>query len=230
MSHPDPIQQWRRGRRWRRALTGVGLLMAGAGALWLWQQTRPEPVYQILYLPTPPALRDEQPPPARAVREAPPPPQAVTDSADSGLLPWSLDDQRDGVMDAVDALRAAGTRCAGRWHPPAGRLRPSQALARGAQAQAAWIADTGDHAHETPGNPAGRDPTTRAARAGYAGQVVGENLAWGQDTPDAAVQWWSQSPTHCRLLMDPDMADIGVGVVAGPGTRRGWVWVMVAGH
>jgi uncharacterized protein YkwD len=30
--------------------------------------------------------------------------------------------------------------------------------------------------------------------------------------------------------MDPDMADIGVGVVADPETRRGWVWVMVAGH
>lgn len=225
----DPIQQWRRARRWRRIFSGAGMLTAGAGVLWLWQQTRPEPVYQIRYLPTPPALRDA---PARPnpVPPAPRPRQAEADSADSGTLPWSLNEQRAEIRDAVDALRAKGVRCGGQWHPPVDRLRSSQGLAQAALAQAAWVADAGEYAHETPDNPAGRDPRERAARAGYGGQVVGENLAWGQATPDAAVRWWSRSPTHCRLLMDPDMQDIGVGAVADPETRHGWVWVMLVGH
>lgn len=59
----------------------------------------------------------------------------------------------------------------------------------------------------------------RARAAGYTYQQVAENLFWGtatrRDAPTLAadaVQAWLESPDHRDVLLDPALADVGVGV------------------
>ena len=225
----DPIQQWRRHQHRRRAL-GLLALLAGAGAVYgVWDQTRPEPVYRLLYLPrldngraTEPAQPRPAAPPAEVMDSG-----HLGDSGDSGSQEWTLAEQRIGVVEAVEDVRAAGTRCGGVWHAPSGPLRINRALERAAQAQAVWMVEADDFAHHSPDNPAGATPMERAERAGFSGYTVGENLAWGQSHPAAAVQWWEHSTTHCQILMAADLNAAGVGVVVDP--AGGWVWVLLLG-
>ncbi|MCL1468286.1 CAP domain-containing protein [Argonema galeatum A003/A1] len=51
----------------------------------------------------------------------------------------------------------------------------------------------------------------RALAAGYRSPFVGENIAWGFPTPEAAVNWWMNSPGHRANILNPDYRDIGVG-------------------
>lgn len=226
----DAIAQWRRHQRRRRMLALLVLIASAAAAYEVWNRSRSEPVYRLLYLPR---LGDAEPddaekpahaPARRSVR--PQAPEDWGDSGDSGVA-WTLDEQRLGVVEAAQAARAAGARCGGVWHEPAGPLWIDRALQQAAQAQAEWMVEADDFAHQTPDNPAGATPMARAARAGFSGATVGENLAWGQRSPDDAVDWWEDSPAHCRVLMAAELASAGVGVVADP--SGGWVWVLLLG-
>jgi uncharacterized protein YkwD len=95
---------------------------------------------------------------------------------------------------------------------------------------AIWMVDEEDYAHFTPDNPRGKTPQQRVENNEYFGVFVGENLAWGQETPREVVRWWLDSPTHCRTLMDADANEVGIGVQVDPETERGYVWVMVFGR
>ncbi|MHB1415728.1 MAG: CAP domain-containing protein [Chloroflexota bacterium] len=67
----------------------------------------------------------------------------------------------------------------------------------------------------------------RALAAGYApygwGQTyVGENIAAGLHTPEAAMQGWLNSPAHKANLLRPEYRELGVGV--SKGGRYGTYW------
>jgi len=64
----------------------------------------------------------------------------------------------------------------------------------------------------------GEDIGERLDAIGYKWQYVGENLAQGQDTFDEAFNDWIESPSHCRMLMNPDMKEMGLA-------RVGEYWV-----
>ena len=51
----------------------------------------------------------------------------------------------------------------------------------------------------------------RIQESGYPGQALGETLAAGQTSPQAAVDSWLPSNGHCRLIMDARATVIGVG-------------------
>jgi len=71
--------------------------------------------------------------------------------------------------------------------------------------------------------PDGSTPADRAARAGYAGDVI-ETLYQLQSTDDEAtaprepVTAWMQSPQHCGALLSPQIEDLGAGVSADGST------------
>jgi uncharacterized protein YkwD len=70
--------------------------------------------------------------------------------------------------------------------------------------------------------PSGRAPAARIAACGY-GSQFGENIATGQDTPQAAMDAWIASPGHRANLEYPNFSVIGVGAAVGGPAGNAWV-------
>lgn len=57
----------------------------------------------------------------------------------------------------------------------------------------------------------GEDPGERIAATGYTASAWGENIAWGQATPEQVVAGWMNSPGHCANIMRPAFTEVGIG-------------------
>jgi len=66
-------------------------------------------------------------------------------------------------------------------------------------------------------NPDGADPGQRITAAGYKWSTYGENIAQGQQTPEAVMESWMNSPGHRANILNCSFKDIGVGVHNGSG-------------
>lgn len=66
-------------------------------------------------------------------------------------------------------------------------------------------------------NPDGADPGQRITAAGYTWSTYGENIAMGQQTPEAVMESWMNSPGHRANILNCAFKDIGVGVHEAPG-------------
>ncbi|MFE1465301.1 sigma-70 family RNA polymerase sigma factor [Streptomyces sp. JHA19] len=95
-----------------------------------------------------------------------------------------------------------------------GPLAEDSLLDKSAQAHSADMAarDFFDHT-----NPDGADPGQRITAAGYRWSTYGENIAMGQQTPEAVMESWMNSPGHRANILNCSFKDIGVGVHEGPG-------------
>lgn len=65
--------------------------------------------------------------------------------------------------------------------------------------------------------------TDRSAEFEYAYWAIGENLAAGQPTPEAAVTAWMNSPDHRANVLHPAFTEIGVAVRVGGDYGIYWV-------
>lgn len=125
-----------------------------------------------------------------------------------------------GVLRAVNALRARGCRCpGGEWFGPANPLRVDERLNHAAQAHAEDMQRRNYFSHTSPN---GDDAGDRARKAGYSWSSIGENIAWGQPTPESVVESWRNSRGHCTNMMNPAYQHIGVG-------KAGVYWVQALG-
>ncbi|WP_028799601.1 sigma-70 family RNA polymerase sigma factor [Streptomyces sp. 142MFCol3.1] len=66
-------------------------------------------------------------------------------------------------------------------------------------------------------NPDGTDPGQRITAAGYRWSTYGENIAQGQQTPEAVMESWMNSPGHRANILNCSFKNIGVGVHRGSG-------------
>ncbi|MGW7253577.1 sigma-70 family RNA polymerase sigma factor [Streptomyces sp. NPDC054834] len=66
-------------------------------------------------------------------------------------------------------------------------------------------------------NPDGADPGQRITASGYRWSTYGENIAQGQQTPQAVMDSWMNSPGHRANILNCSFKDIGVGVHKGSG-------------
>ncbi|MFE2136192.1 sigma-70 family RNA polymerase sigma factor [Streptomyces sp. NPDC059466] len=66
-------------------------------------------------------------------------------------------------------------------------------------------------------NPDGADPGQRITAAGYRWSTYGENIAQGQQTPEAVMESWMNSPGHRANILNCSFKNIGVGVHNGSG-------------
>ncbi|MFJ9817389.1 sigma-70 family RNA polymerase sigma factor [Streptomyces sp. NPDC101151] len=66
-------------------------------------------------------------------------------------------------------------------------------------------------------NPDGADPGQRITAAGYRWSTYGENIAKGQQTPQAVMDSWMNSPGHRANILNCSFKEIGVGVHRGSG-------------
>lgn len=66
-------------------------------------------------------------------------------------------------------------------------------------------------------------PDDRARRAGYTGPYyIGENVAYGLDSPEGVVRMWMNSYLHRAAILSPRFTEIGVGMAWGAYTPY-WV-------
>ncbi|WP_030603156.1 sigma-70 family RNA polymerase sigma factor [Streptomyces achromogenes] len=66
-------------------------------------------------------------------------------------------------------------------------------------------------------NPDGAGPGERVTAAGYRWSTYGENIARGQQTPQAVMDSWMHSPGHRANILNCSFKNIGVGVHKGSG-------------
>jgi hypothetical protein len=64
--------------------------------------------------------------------------------------------------------------------------------------------------------PTGDDARRDLGAQGYDFAVAGENLVRGFDTPTHTVRAWLSSPSHCSIMLDPKLTQVGTGVAFGP--------------
>jgi uncharacterized protein YkwD len=126
------------------------------------------------------------------------------------------------ILDLVNAARAAGRRCGGKYFAPVGTLALDPALTRAAVDHSHDMAlhDEFDHrGHD------GSTPAVRVERAGFGPhRLVGENIAAGAMTPAEVAQGWLASPAHCENIMDGRFTLIGIGYGENLGTRSVVFW------
>ncbi len=76
-------------------------------------------------------------------------------------------------------------------------------------------------------SPDGTSPASRTRKSGYAGRIVGENIARGPFAVQEVVSNWMGSTEHRRNLLLPAFTHLGVGVVVGHNAAMGdtVIWV-----
>ncbi|QOV33825.1 sigma-70 family RNA polymerase sigma factor [Streptomyces ferrugineus] len=90
-----------------------------------------------------------------------------------------------------------------------GPLEEDALLNKAAQGHSDDMAARGFFDHT---NPDGADPGQRITAAGYRWSTFGENIAQGQQTPEAVMESWMNSPGHRANILNCSFKDIGVGI------------------
>ena len=157
---------------------------------------------------------------------APGVPDAPAGSVPAGRVACGPLDEagRARALALVNAARAAPRRCGDETVAAAPPLAWDSRLERAAAAHSGDMAahDFFDHT--------GSDGVTVAGRVTAAGlewTALGENVAAGQDDARAAVRGWLDGPGHCRNLMNPDYALMGLACAAASDSSWGEYWTQV---
>ena len=124
----------------------------------------------------------------------------------------SAQDLTKDFVQALNQLRHAGCRCAGKSMPPVGSVKYNGKLSLSAQNHAEEIRSQRRLNHYS---REGWDIGQRISRVGYKWEVVGENLAYGQVSISEVIQDWIASKSHCTILMDPRFREFGLAKI-GP--------------
>ncbi|MDT7834347.1 CAP domain-containing protein [Aquabacterium sp. OR-4] len=127
------------------------------------------------------------------------------------------------ALQSVNALRAQGARCAGRWMPAAPALQWSGAAAMAAAGHAADMAGQGGMAHRGSDGSQGGD---RLERAGYVWSSWGENLGQGHRSVPALVAHWAVSAGHCANLLNPRFTELGMACARSAGGEPYWAMTL----
>lgn len=145
-------------------------------------------------------------------RPAAPLPSAVyPDWRDAGKL----------ILDQVNAARASARLCGAQAYPAAPPLRWNDALGKAALAHSRDMATRRYFSHRARD---GSQVAERAVRAGYSWRRVGENIAFGQRTPEEAVAGWLDSPGHCANIMNGGFTDMGAAYGVTPERQTGIIY------
>lgn len=131
------------------------------------------------------------------------------DAATAPLTPAPPATQQQ-LLDLVNTARSQPRLCGTDAYAAAPALAWSPALHNAADAHARDMATRQYFAHVAPPPaPHGATVADRAERFGYS-RDVGENIAAGHPTAEAAMQAWLNSPGHCRNIMNPNYRALGM--------------------
>jgi uncharacterized protein YkwD len=131
------------------------------------------------------------------------------------------------ILVEVNAARASARYCGDLRYEAAPPLRWNAALGEAALAHSRDMATQRYFSHRSKD---GSQAADRAQRAGYSWRRVGENIAFGQGTPQQAVAGWLDSPGHCANLMNGGFTEMGAAYGVTPQQQTGIIyWTQVFG-
>ncbi len=113
----------------------------------------------------------------------------------------------DRVISEVNDLRKTGCYCGGRWMPPARPVSWDHELYIVSREYARYMYRNDHFSHFSKN---GEDLGDRLDRMGYEWQKVGENIGHGYMDFYDVFEAWRRSPSHCEMLMDPDVTLMGM--------------------
>lgn len=131
------------------------------------------------------------------------------------------------VVELVNETRSQQRLCGEKSLPAAPPVVLNATLSKVASTHASDMASKNYFAHQSPD---GTTPPDRVTRGGYRWRSVGENIAAGQMTPEAAVQAWIKSPSHCGTLMGPQFTEMGVAFAVNRSSGAGIYWTQLFGR
>jgi uncharacterized protein YkwD len=142
--------------------------------------------------------------------------------------PCEVPGMREMILAQVNAARARGYKCGGQNFGSTQPVVWNGQLHTAASEHSRDMAENNYFSHT---DRRGGQSEHRAEAVGYKWRAVGENIAAGQQyTADTVVAGWLGSTGHCRNIMDPDYAEIGVACISRPGSTYGSYWTMVLGR
>ncbi|NYT95924.1 CAP domain-containing protein [Salinispora sp. H7-4] len=86
--------------------------------------------------------------------------------------------------------------------------------------------DQADHRKMSHTGSNGSSPGDRLGDVGYQWRTYGENVAWNQQSPEAVMTAWMNSPGHRANILNCSFTEIGVGVASSNGPY--WTQVFAA--
>lgn len=120
---------------------------------------------------------------------------------------YPSDDYKEMMLNRVNKLRAQGCYCGRQYMKPAKAVVWDDMLYKSALSHAKEMKDKRFFSHFS---ASGLDIGDRLDGFGYPWQVAGENLGEGQSTFREVMRDWIESPSHCRMLMNPKVEEMGV--------------------
>ncbi|MDA8692927.1 CAP domain-containing protein [Saprospiraceae bacterium] len=124
------------------------------------------------------------------------------------------------VLQRINKLREKGCKCGRKRMKPVNPVTWNNTLEISAYIHAKEMQTYNYFDHHS---MSGEDVGERLDKLDYKWQYVGENLAVGQKTFDETMKDWIKSPSHCRMLMNPDMNEVAVA-------KYGKYWVQHFGR
>jgi uncharacterized protein YkwD len=125
------------------------------------------------------------------------------------------DDAKTPRIEEVETLLLEGTN-AFRQQEGRERLKADPKLTKTARDFAAFMARTDKYGHQADG----KEPSDRVKEHGYTYCVLAENIAYqfssqgfaSRELADRLLEAWKNSPEHRKNMLDPDVAEAGMGV------------------
>lgn len=124
------------------------------------------------------------------------------------LLAQLIEAQHDQkILSKVNEVRTEGCKCGHKNFPAVGPVTWNDQLEYSALLHAR---DMKRHNYFGHYSKKGKDVGTRVEQIGYRWLVVGENLGEGQRNFDEVLEDWIESPSHCEMMMNPKVTEMGV--------------------
>ena len=75
----------------------------------------------------------------------------------------------------------------------------------------------------------GSSPLDRVARAGYNGQLLGENISESYESEIETLAAWMTQPDTRDVILDPRASDLGIGWFQEPSGKLWWTVILAEG-
>lgn len=115
-------------------------------------------------------------------------------------------DQKESLR-LINDLRVNGCQCGSTYMPPVSPVNWNELLEKAAYKHARDMSKSKffDHISKT-----GKDIGIRLDEIGYVWQFAGENIGQGQRNLKEAFVDWKKSPSHCKMMMNPKVDEMGI--------------------
>ena len=140
----------------------------------------------------------------------------------SGYPQQAVPSTSQEMLALINQARSVGRKCGDTHYPSAPPLKWNALLEKSARAHAQDMADKNYFKHESLD---GRDFSDRIRNTGYRYRAAAENISAGIANAQDAIKGWLKSPGHCKNIMNPDYAEVGMGPGQNSKSHYGVYWV-----